>query len=266
MIQAIQVVDTNLAKVDTLQGTVENVSWKSKFLHEERSITVYQPPAYHQGNAYGVLVVTDGLAAYLAPYVELLIRSGKISPILVVGLNPRQPQTKDSLLTPYGIDFRSLEYHKDTEIVSLIPIPESLITPDIKNRYNRFALYVRDEVKSYIYEHYSVSENRDQWTIGGYSNGGGFATLITQDYPELFGNAIVLSIAILTLPYNFTEQSPRYYFAAGNREDFLGASLYFAEELEKKKLPFVHYTYEAGHDFPMWMDAYLRMISMIYKK
>jgi enterochelin esterase-like enzyme len=265
-IETIQIVDIDLTKVDTLHGDLVTVSWESKFLNEERSITVYQPPYYDRANEYGVLVVTDGMAKYLAAYIEFLILSNEIKPIIIVGLNPREQQSKDSLIINYGIDFRSLEYHKDSEIVSVIPIPDSLVPSDLKNRYDRFASYVQNEVISYISDHYSISKNRAQWTIGGFSNGGGFAALITQDYPNTFGNAIVLSIAITTLPYNFTENSPRYYFAAGKHEDFLGTSLYFAEELEKKNLPFIHYTYDAGHDFPMWVDAYIKMIKLIYKK
>ena len=71
---------------------------------------------------------------------------------------------------------------------------------------------------NYVNEHYNLSTNKDQWTIGGFSNGGGFAVNITQDYPNLFGNAIVLSLAVYTLPYNLTEQSPMSFFAAGKNE------------------------------------------------
>lgn len=265
-IEAIQIVDTALNKVDSIQGKIVTIKWQSHFLNEERSITVYQPPQYERKTNYGVLFVTDEMAGYLATYVEYLILNDDIEPIIIVGINYRKEQPEDSLIAQYGFDFRALEYHKTREIFSEIPIADSLVPTNIKNRYNRFVSFFQFEVINYVNEHYNLSSNKDQWTIGGFSNGGGFAVLITQDYPNLFGNAIVLSLAVFTLPYNLTEQSPMYFFAAGKNEGFLGISLLYAEKLEEKKLPYIHYTYDAGHDFNMWVDAYVKAIKLIYEK
>lgn len=270
-IEEIQIVDTTLNKVDSIQGNIVTIQWQSHFLNEERSITVYQPPQYERKTDYGVLFVTDEMAQYLATYVEYLILNDEIEPIIIVGLNYRKEQPEDSLIAQYGFDFRSMEYHKTSEIFSEIPIADSLVPVNMRNRYDRFVSFVQFEVINYVYEHYNLSNNKDRWTIGGFSNGGGFAMYITQDYPSLFGNAIVLSPADLTplwMKYNFTEQSPMYYFAAGTKENnsFLWMSLRYVEQLEEKKLPYIHYTYDAGHDFYMWIDAYVKAIKLIYEK
>jgi enterochelin esterase-like enzyme len=53
--------------------------------------------------------------------------------------------------------------------------------------------YITDVVPAWIRSHLNVLQDPKYWTIGGYSNGGACAFKYAAQYPELFGNLLVVS-------------------------------------------------------------------------
>src|SRR5690606_8737225 len=85
-------------------------------LNEDRSITIYLPPNYSTEKSYGVLMVTDNIGVPLPQFVEPLIDKEVIDPIIIVGINLREPQAVDTIFGDYQFDFRNLEFFK-SEII-----------------------------------------------------------------------------------------------------------------------------------------------------
>lgn len=268
-IEQIQKVDTSkFISADTLKGKLITIDWQSTFLEENRNITIYEPPNYDPNVKYGVVYVTDGMCEILSSYVDVLISKKQIEPILIVGLNPREIQKKDSIIAEYNVDFRAIEYLKIAHIFSEIPIPASEVPDFVRNRYGKFSLYLLNEVIPYMDKHYSIVQDKSKWTLGGFSNGGGFCMYFTIDHPIIFGKVISMSPADINPPgtkYSFSKEGPYYFICAGQKEEnFHQSSVNFMVQIHQVGLPFIHYTYDRGHDFYMWLDAYLKAIKDFY--
>lgn len=292
IIPDVQNVITEFDQVEKLTGKIIHSEWESTFLNESRSITTYLPPNYNQELEYGVLFVTDNSTIPLAPCVEYLITKNEIEPIIIVGINLREPQPIDSIFGDYLFDFRNMEFFADggifvqkkfdqkslekdqprnAEFISdFDDNPELLIelgfAEIVSNRYVRFTSYIIHEVIPFVKKNYSVTQNVADWTLGGFSSGGAFVYNFTSDFPNLFGNAIVMSPAGPFDEYDFSNSTSRYFLAAGDQEMFLKESLNYIPEFEKLGIWFTHKTYDAGHDWQMWMTYYLDCIKYIYKK
>lgn len=292
-VSEIQEVYEDFDQVEKFSGKVINSEWKSDFLNEARSITAYLPPNYNGESEYGVIFVTDNVVIPLAQCVETLIAENEIAPIIIVGINLREIQPGDSIFGDYLFDFRNLEFFKSEEIFVQKRIkreepsnngnlstleycsdfqdnPELLVELGfdviVSNRYEKFTSYLIQEVIPFVKRNYSVSKNTDDWTLGGLSSGGAFVYNFTCDFPNIFGNAIVMSPAGPYDNYDFSKSTSKYFLAGGNHESYLGESLDYIPEFEKLGIPYLHRTYEAGHDWQMWLTFYLESIQIIYKK
>ena len=292
IVPEIQEVNAEFDRVEKLCGKIIHSEWQSEFLNENRSITTYLPPGYSPDSDYGALFVTDNVAIPLALCVEYLILQKEIEPIIIVGINLREPQPVDSIFGEYFFDFRALEFFKSeylhvqnkSDLKRLQKGEMSVIknasefedNPDllrelgcdeiVSNRYERYTSYIVNEVIPFTRKNYSMSEDESKWTLGGFSNGGAFVYSFTCDYPGIFGNAIVMSPAGPLDEYNFSKSASKYFLACGNQESFLKESLEYIPEFEKLGIWFTHKTYAAGHDWQMWLTFYLESIQYIYKK
>lgn len=262
-------VNTDLPKTDSLSGKLLNVEWFSSNLHEQRDITIYEPPSFQQNLQLPVLIVTDGACNELSKYIEPLILSKKIHPILIVGLNKRKFNDNDSIINTYGIDIRALEYLDVDFMFSKTPVPDSIIPEKLKKRHNKYSKYLEEEVISYLESHYNVSKDRAKWILGGFSNGASFTLSFTQQNPDLFGNVILLSPADINSPEAkivIKKNAPAHYLAAGIKEtrifDYTSS---IVKVLNKNSISNQFLRFDAGHDYKMWIDAYCRFVEQIYK-
>jgi enterochelin esterase-like enzyme len=205
---------------DIPQGTI-------KVLQDlDRSIQVYLPPGYMEGNraypcAYfhdGTSWLTIGLARNVLDY---LIYHKKIQPIIAVFIDPRNRDEEYY----YGYSYI------DTFVSEIIPVVENKYAVDHK------------------------AENR---AVLGYSLGGLSTLLIARHHPQVIGNCAAFSPAIFTgdLINSYQEApylSTKYYIDAGTYEDWIyDPSLELANIMAGKKYSGRFYTWYEYHSFCSW--------------
>lgn len=269
-INQIQKVDTVFKEVDSLKGNIIEMNYHSDFLNENRVVSIYEPVDFNQNFNYGVLFVTDGILKSIAPKIEYLIDSNRIDPIIIVSINNRSKQPVDTVFKNKVVDFRALEFFKKPMLLSSTYelTKDSLINPIITDRYNRFSLFISEEVIPDIKSKYPLAQNEKKWSIGGFSNGGAFVYGFTSEKNH-FGNAIVMSPAGfgMDFSYDFSKTEATYHIAAGLQEEgFLRESVNYLQEMDDLNITYKHYTYDSGHDWNMWLTFYLTTIEEIYRK
>ncbi|MHC4448986.1 MAG: alpha/beta hydrolase [Planctomycetota bacterium] len=155
--------------------------FESKILENERTIHVYLPPAYEQGDeSYPVLYMQDGQnlfdprqAAFGVEWeagksADRLIAEESMEPIIIVGIE-NTPQRKEEYSPPFGAD------------------------PGRSDEYARFLL---EELKPFIDEEYRTKPGRDETGIGGSSLGGLAALAICVENHDSFGHCAAFSPSI----------------------------------------------------------------------
>jgi predicted esterase len=131
------------------------------------------------------------------------------------------------------------------------------------NRHENFKKWISIEIADFLESHYNLKPKED-WTIGGFSNGGAFVTSLIESSPNSFRNIICMSPG--TVSTRFHSDKYIFYICAGKEElSFYSTSLYLARTLEKKGVEFEHRTYSCGHDYNMWLSYYIYCLRKIYK-
>lgn len=277
-------------RVESLKGKVIEAELNSVHLDESRKITIYQPPNYDSTLAYGVLFLTDGEGtAGIVREFEHLITEKKMEPIIIVGIHNREITYKNTVFGDYVYDFRNLEFMKDetldrmtkqkwldsrsgksvSYLIKNIEEAEDLakdtvVLKIISNRYTRFCSFINEEVITYVKDRYSISDDRSKWTLGGLSSGGGFVFSYSCDY-HFFENIIVMSPAGPGDKYDFSKSTSNYFVAAGKQERyFLEESLRYLPSFDSLQIPYIHQTFDAGHEWDMWLTFYLQSCEKIY--
>lgn len=260
--------NTNKPKSVSLNGTIDTLEIKSIYLNETRTISIYKPQKTSNNLGYGVLIVTDGVTAQLSNYVEYLIENNMIEPIIIVGINQRDKQPVDSILSNFEIDFRMKDLLKGE--VRLAKNEEayrdSSISKLISGRHSKFLNFVGQEVIPFIKNNYEVNNDKTHWTIGGFSNGGAFVYSFACTFPNLIGHSIVMSPGGFN-DYDIEKSDCRFYICAGKHEPsgFINNSKQYLKLMKKKKISFLHRLYNSGHDWEMWLDFYIDRIRYIYQ-
>lgn len=181
------------ARVATLAGRLTDHPIRSAALGETRTIHVYVPPGIEPGRMLPVIYLSDGGSTDFLRIAEAAILSGRIRPVIVVGIDA----------APHGArDLRSDEY---------LPGADDA-------RFAAHSRFVADEVIPFVEAHYPVARTPAERTVGGSSSGGMWALAMAADRPDLFGNAISLSMAGLTRPYGARLRRGRMFFGAGTFE------------------------------------------------
>ncbi len=268
IISEIKYLDSLIKEKVELKGEIFTHTIQSSFLNETRTFTIYTPPGHDTLKQLGVLFVTDQMCEHVAQIAEPMILDGKIRPLIIVGLNHRPHQPEDDEFEEYKPDFRGMDYHAMDIIFSEKYIPLNKVTPSLQNRHEKFKNHVLSEVVPHILNNYNVSQNTLNWTLGGFSNGAAFALSVSLSEPENFRNVILLSPADLNpsdKKYNFNSSSPNYFIASGIDEpSFLNTGLSYAKQLDSLELNFIHHTYNGGHEFNLWLNAYANALIHFY--
>lgn len=277
-------------RVEFLKGKIIDVELKSVHLDESRKITIYEPPNYDSSLSYGVLFLTDGEgAAGIAREFEYLITEKKMEPIIIVGIHNRDMAYENTVFGDYVYDFRNLEFMKDETLDRMTKqqwldskngksvsymiknieeaedlTQDTVVLKIISNRYTRLCSFINDEVITYIKDRYSITDDRSKWTLGGFSSGGAFVFSYSCDH-NFFENIIVMSPAGPGDTYNFSNSTSNYFVAAGNKEGyFFDQSQQYLPIFDSLQIPYIHQTFDAGHEWDMWLTFYLQSCEKIY--
>jgi enterochelin esterase-like enzyme len=260
--------DTSFHIGKKVNGRIYDHFIKSDCLKEERKITIYEPPNFDPKREYGVFYILDGDAVNFAGDLETLIETGKIAPVIMVGIHLREALQIDSLNSVSKTQFRNFEYIKSAPAFDSIYKKPNL-NPILSNRYGRYCSFLKEEVTDYLKANYQLKKNKKYWTIGGYSNGGSFVLSFSAANPNMFGNAIAMSPGFndktngFVFPYS---SDVNYYLCAGTKEpNFLSTSLDVLPRFKNKKIKYIHKTFDTGHDWRMWYSFYKFSITEIYK-
>jgi enterochelin esterase-like enzyme len=266
---AIYSVETNLYQTNTISGSLKTIEWKSESMQEIRTISIYEPVGFHKDSTYNVVIVTDNQCEALANALENRMMNNEIKPLLIIGINNREPQITDSIFGDKNIDFRTSEmtgFVFSTEIdfknVNAVKL--------LSNRVPKFHDYIVNEISNYVIEHYNVTE-KINWTLGGFSNGGFAVTNIATIFPDSFGYIIAMSPAggemNKVYDFDYSKTKSKFFISAGIDEgSFHKRSIELAKDLDKNGVDFEHKSFKAGHDYNMWLTYYVECLRKIYRK
>lgn len=170
---------------NTLTGTLRlHKALQSQFLEDARDIIVYLPPDYNiHERRYPVLYLHDGQNLFdaatafagnewgLDELAEDLITSGRIEPIIIVGIYNNGPK-------------RMAEY---------TPVRDRR---GRGGRAKQYAKLVVQDLKPFIDEEYRTLPDRENTALGGSSLGGLVTLYLGLKYPNVFGKLIVMSPSV----------------------------------------------------------------------
>ena len=223
-----------------LEGQVIETELYSPELEETRRIEVYLPPGADLGTPLPVIFMADGGVDWHARYIEPLIRSGKIRPVLLIGLPSGQNGIVEDR-SELGNDIRNLDY--------LIPdaIPEAFGI----SRFDAHLKFVTDTLLSHIRETYPASPEWRNTVVTGGSSGGGFALNAALRAPATFGHSWPMSPGSgdLRAPIeNWDGPKPAFRLSAGYYEpSFLKSAMRTEENLRASGFDVDTHWFAAGH-------------------
>jgi predicted alpha/beta superfamily hydrolase len=175
----------------TVTGDLEIVPFVSKIYGNERKLSIWLPPGYHDpANAqttYSVLYMFDGAWLFdrcTAPGTQgewkidetltELIAHHEVEPIIVVGIASNH--RRDVELAPFGNPL----FYGEPKVFQGEHVPE----------------FLADEVIPYIASHYRVKKGREHTGIGGSSLGGVAALTALLKRPDVFGIGLLESTSM----------------------------------------------------------------------
>jgi len=154
---------------------------QSKYLKEDRIISIYFPKNYSNLMEYPVIFATDGQIITDGKYnilLDSIIENKIIPPIILIGIySNEKPATSNS-------EYRNYEY-----IESWSNKKDTILGCRFENHLSFFI----KEVIQYIENQYSVTKNRENRMFYGCSNGAGFGITLLFKHPELFSNYLCFS-------------------------------------------------------------------------
>lgn len=172
----------------TVVGDLRIVPFTSKVFGNTRMLRVLLPEGYdapeNRERHYPVLYLNDGQSLFdsaTAPSgvewqvdetVQSLVRSGKIPPLIVVGIdNGGSQRTAEYLPYPHRVDPRL----------------------DVDPRGKEYPSFLIDEVMPFVNAHYRTSRSSDETGLGGSSLGGLVSVYTVLVHPGVFGRLLVES-------------------------------------------------------------------------
>lgn len=203
------------AQTCTGSGNLEIVEFKSDVFHNVRKLRVLLPEGYHRpGNAlkYGVLYLNDGEQLFDACSTETptwqadkaireLVRSRRIKPLIVVGIDSSGRRTRANEYLPYP----------DDSLKPPIPAPQGKLYPD----------FLLKEVIPFVESKYRVKKGPADRLLGGASYGAGIAIYTAATRPDSFSGLLLESPSIYADDFHLlddmskTRKWPRTYVGVG---------------------------------------------------
>lgn len=225
-----------------LRGRLSEEVIQSSNLSEPRSLTIYSPPLRRDEQIAAVIYIADGKAVQLmAPYVEPLIVSRRLPPILLVGVHNGGVKPGD----PKVNDFRAREY-----LMGFGETDERFIA------HERFLI---EEVLPWAETKFSAPKDENKRAVFGASNGGSFALAMGIRHSEVFGHIIAFSPTWrdnLSTPSWKPAQAPSQYLLVGTLESANVRKLNkeWSETAKKSGATVTLREPVAGHDGVVWRE------------
>ncbi len=183
-------------------GTIIRIdSFHSKFV-TPRNIDIWLPPGYSEAEKYDVLYMHDGQMLFdsaiswnhsewlVDETFSRLISSNKIRPCIVVGIwNSGLLRHSDYCPQKPIQDFTPAE--KDSFYYSIRGAGMRVFSDTVYS--DKYLLFLTEELKPYIDNHFSVFTDPAHTIIAGSSMGGLISLYAICEYPAVFGAAACLS-------------------------------------------------------------------------
>ena len=250
---------------------VQNGSFHSMTLGEERSYRVYLPPGYSESSKrYPTLYLLHGMSqghewwtevARIDRIATAMIASGRIRPPIVVMPNGNRVEREISTTSLYddrcrtGLDVVARALKTVGDRFAGLRIYKVSCEGD-------FETYIARDVVGEIDASFRTSGER---YVGGFSIGGRGAMQLALRNPDVFDGAIGLSGN-----YDFLRQGlrsgeipaprgARLFLAAGDKDQRgvygrLNTAL-FHRELDRQEIDHFHCTYDGSHSSRSWVSA-----------
>lgn len=242
-------------------GKIDQHSFKSERLKNERTISVYTPSGYRaDGGAYSLAVIFDR-EAYLdlipVPVIlDNLIAASKIPPTVAVLVSNPGQEARERELPP---------------------------NPD-------FVEFLVQELIPWVHQRYNVTADPQLTVIAGSSFGGIAATYAGLKHPEVFGNVLSQSGSFWWAPDRHTMGDPttetgwlakefikspklplKFYMDAGVFETDSGASggsiletsRHMRDVLLAKGYTVIYQQFVGGHDYLSWRGTFADGLSAL---
>lgn len=236
-----------------LAGTVRIDSLWSDALKTYRGLTVYTPPG-RRTERLPVVYLADGqnVRSY-APVIDPLIQSGKLPPVVLVGVWVSSGSPKGGPATGPNDDLRTIEYHEGVE---QIPGSDSAF---IVARYRGHKTLFTEEVRKWAEEKLHVSTDRRWRAVQGNSSGCHYALVLGRERPDLYGMVIGNSnggVDAMATPAGGWGAAPRHFLSAGVLEPSLvRVQRAIGDSLTSHGVPNVVRVYPSGHDYNAWTES-----------
>lgn len=217
---------------------------ESNVLGKRVSLTLHQTSEFSTESNFGILVVTDGHEymhnnmGNLSAQADALDIGGEIMPLLIIYVDPRNPDTGENL--------RADKFIRN---------------PD----YIRF---IGDEIPSIFNQYFSKTNNV---AIMGTSFGGFFATELSYNYPNVYPNAIIQSPAYwpntaIIDKWKDTSMAAERRIALTYGTYYDGGEIAekFGDILDDKQYQNIRIVVNEGHSWGAWRNQLARCLTHIF--
>ena len=221
-----------------LSGKVVTRNINSKFLGEERAVTVYTPKETNSTTPH--IYFTDGSSVNrYAPYVDHLITTQKIRPVKLIGIHSSHSHRYEEYV----------QGRKDNE------------------QFNQHQEFFYEEVMSPIEQ--EIESWKGDRFLFGYSNGAAFCIHAGLNHPDKFKEVIAFSTAdyisrmarwMNPIKFKFDDY-PTFYMGAGRYEESIFKdNTKFQKILEDHDIEVTFKAFISGHDFNVWRVEFLEYL------
>jgi enterochelin esterase-like enzyme len=240
-------------RAESLEGQINRHAMDSAALGESRDLTVYLPPDYDPIQVYPVVYAADGQSVDgFATVLDPQIVDGSVPAVIVVGVHSAEYEGSTEIYDP-AQDLRAREYLLGSN-------------PERFEAHEHFFVF---EVSEWAEQTLSVSNNREERAVFGFSNGGAFAVTMGIRHPEQFGVVLAFSLGMgqegLGTPEWTADTAPRHYLVAGTLEPFEFSTERWVARLNRMGVEHVYREWVCGHDVVMWEEEFPSAIAWAFQ-
>lgn len=249
---------------EILNGNLIDTIVESRYLSESRKLSIFLPENYKNDTTIPFFFITDGIVVnYYAKYVDYLITSEIIKPVIMVGVhsndnlaimdstnnNPKYIKHFATVEnTDYEIILRPFEYVKDGSDTE---------------RYTNHQKFFLEEVVSFVETTFEVKTEKAYRYLYGFSNGAAFCVETGLSYPDFANEIVAFSTAFLvTKNINFYKSNfPSFYLLSGLYERSINLENEFIlKKMKKHNINCTMKNLVCGHDSYVWRIEFLKYL------
>ena len=223
----------------TIAGKLHDELIDSPAAGERRKVTIYTPPNAQSGRPLRVIYMPDGqVVEGYARMLDPLIRSGRLPPVLLVGLWPNQGAPE--------VNWRRLDW----------------IVGEDPPRFARVEAFFMREVIPLAERKYGASPRPGDRMLWGTSAGAAWVLSMSARHPDAFGHVAAMSVGSGPAATEAAVgDGPPLFLAAGRFEpEYLAVSRALAERARARGREIVLREPVAGHSFLTWRPLMIEAI------